>query len=942
MEAVFTLILIIGVIPFILLCVITSKVSSVQNLLYRLETRQSQQQQQIETLLATVQQASDQASAEKSSDLSEARLDDQAKAQADSSHVSAAEQKITDKASRDINVDNAAAANQDSSTELEFNSVEESVNDDDSESVQQDTAAATVQPEPPVHAEDATQAEAVAQPAWLTKLTEHMKENWMVWLGGFCIAISGIFLVRHSIENDILSPAGRITVAILTGFAFHGAAYFLVRKTGVKHASFATLAGAGSTTIYAGLLAGFHLYDLFSVNLGFVLLALVACATMWLSLFYGSALSAIGILGAYLVPALIGSNSEPNLVLLVYSALVSFSALGVLRYVYHHWLWFGTLAGALLWWLVSLSSESLILYSALYLAVIGYGMLAIPNRDWLLQQRFQYPLPQLSVTSFVAYAKESRRDWSIRKSTLLSFILLIMANAITFAVTEQPSINILAMLALLAVIAPASRWREDFTPLPWLVLLLHLTIAAYPIIIDRLVEPSYMNDFFVPAYAWWLAWSGMACLLCLSAWWNYKQQRLPFVGAALLTSAPLLLLTLAYFATAASNAPWALISLMIGMAYLLLANKVVHNTVHKPLAVWLFIGGHLAYSLAAFIYFNQASFTFALALQIASIAWVIKRFELPSLHWLLKITAFIVLFRLTLLNWLDESPSFTWLVISYAGSTIAAAFGSRLLSQYSEIKAWIEGVTMHLLVLTLWIMSRYFIYQGDAYAVSFSAIEATLNLCLFGAMAMVYDYRSQFTTRLRKIYQLYGFALLAASLLSYAVILFSLLLSNDWLVSAIDSRPVFNILLLGFAGPVALSLVALKYYRPEWRRYSAALFALSSFVFVNIELRHLWQGSIDLTLPMIQGELYSYSAAWLLAAIITILWGSPRYGRWCYLGGMGLLTLVIFKLFIIDLKGLEGLLRVASFMGLGLSLLALAYLHKKLTVKGVAESESSA
>jgi uncharacterized membrane protein len=48
---------------------------------------------------------------------------------------------------------------------------------------------------------------------------------------------------------------------------------------------------------------------------------------------------------------------------------------------------------------------------------------------------------------------------------------------------------------------------------------------------------------------------------------------------------------------------------------------------------------------------------------------------------------------------------------------------------------------------------------------------------------------------------------------------------------------------------------------------------------------------------------------------------------------MGLLLVVVAKLFLADMAGLEGLWRVASFMGLGLSLLALAYLYQKQIAK---------
>jgi len=58
---------------------------------------------------------------------------------------------------------------------------------------------------------------------------------------------------------------------------------------------------------------------------------------------------------------------------------------------------------------------------------------------------------------------------------------------------------------------------------------------------------------------------------------------------------------------------------------------------------------------------------------------------------------------------------------------------------------------------------------------------------------------------------------------------------------------------------------------------------------------------------------------------------SLRFGRrsW-YRGGMVLLLFVVAKIFLIDMNGLEGLLRVASFLGLGICLLGLSLLHQKM------------
>jgi uncharacterized membrane protein len=105
------------------------------------------------------------------------------------------------------------------------------------------------------------------------------------------------------------------------------------------------------------------------------------------------------------------------------------------------------------------------------------------------------------------------------------------------------------------------------------------------------------------------------------------------------------------------------------------------------------------------------------------------------------------------------------------------------------------------------------------------------------------------------------------------------------------------------------------------------LAAVSALVFVSLQIRHLWQGAVSIHLFTGDGELYSYSVVWLMIATVTILYAASRQRRHYYLWGMGLLLVVVAKLFLIDMAHLDGQWRVASFMGLGLSLLVLAYLY---------------
>jgi len=95
----------------------------------------------------------------------------------------------------------------------------------------------------------------------------------------------------------------------------------------------------------------------------------------------------------------------------------------------------------------------------------------------------------------------------------------------------------------------------------------------------------------------------------------------------------------------------------------------------------------------------------------------------------------------------------------------------------------------------------------------------------------------------------------------------------------------------------------------------------------------LWNGALDLSIRTTNGEAYTYSAAWLVMAVATMLAATKLGSKDGYRAGTGLLFIVIAKIFLFDMAELEGLLRVASFMGLGLALLGLAWLYQQTARK---------
>ena len=166
------------------------------------------------------------------------------------------------------------------------------------------------------------------------------------------------------------------------------------------------------------------------------------------------------------------------------------------------------------------------------------------------------------------------------------------------------------------------------------------------------------------------------------------------------------------------------------------------------------------------------------------------------------------------------------------------------------------------------------------------------------------------------------------ALANYVVVL--LPLNPLWGGDPVGETPVWNLLLLAFGAPVALAWLVGRLHEPATAAIAGKVAPLALFVFVSLEIRHLWQGRLDVAIPTGDGEMATYSVVWLCMAVPAVLAGEMRGRRGVYRAGMALLVLTACKVFLVDMAGLTGLLRAGSFLGLGLSLLGLAYLHQRL------------
>ena len=111
---------------------------------------------------------------------------------------------------------------------------------------------------------------------------------------------------------------------------------------------------------------------------------------------------------------------------------------------------------------------------------------------------------------------------------------------------------------------------------------------------------------------------------------------------------------------------------------------------------------------------------------------------------------------------------------------------------------------------------------------------------------------------------------------------------------------------------------------------------LAGFVWITLEIRHLFHpDAMNLhTVPVEDAELWAWSGAWLAYGAILMAAGIRVNDKKLRLTALGVIGLVCGKVFLIDMGDLVGLWRVLSFLGLGLTLIALGAVYRRFVDKG--------
>lgn len=743
-----------------------------------------------------------------------------------------------------------------------------------------------------------------------------------LWVGAVTLALAAVFLVRYSIEEGYLSPEVRVILAVLFGFALiAGAERMRPRDDRVSQA----LAAAGVAALYGSLLSAVALYDMISkVAAGGGAAALTAFA-ITLSLRHGILVAALAFVGGFLSPAIIGSEQPNTPVLFGYLLAIAAGTLTVIR-VRGWWvLGWGVLAGAALWtclWMLADPDLPELHWVGLFLVALA-GLFV-----WASWRRLQESEnPAKDVVSLV---------WAA---------LAVTGGLLVLAIAQDHGVQTAGWLALavhgigifaFARAVPRFQFAAGLAPA--------LSLAALAL--------WWWTSNWMPAelsdgrFGWLVtAFGGIYAAAAFALLWNAAR---PGFWAALSVSAALSHFLLAWYVLRGTpGVPWGLISIGLAAPFLVGAERLTRwrETMRGATEALGFLAAGVTFFIGAAIplELNREWITVAYAVELAAVAAISAQLGLVALRRLCWPLLAIVVVRFVvnpeILKYpIGLTPVLNWMLWGYGISIAALVIALRFLRPTGDVRLVraVEASAALLTFVLLTLQVRSIFQPTTMMTPDASFMERATYVLVWGAFALAALWKARLDGDLVALWawRLSGGVAVAV------VLIVQVLVANPVFEPADVGRlPILNGLLLAYALPAAMAALASRWIdiEPD-RRVDLLVEAAASilaFAYVSFEVRHVFDPGFERRGFDAHGlELYAYSIVWLLFGVALLALGFLRQAAALRHAGMVLVCIVVAKVFLIDMAGLQGLLRVFSFLGLGAALIGLGYAYRRFGFDG--------
>ena len=713
----------------------------------------------------------------------------------------------------------------------------------------------------------------------------------MMSFGAIALIAAGFFLVRYSIEIGLFTPALRTVLAALFAALLvagsEGARRLPATREDPRIAQ--ALAGAGIASAYGTLYIAAALYHLIAPLPAFALMIAVTGLGLVLALRHGPPTAVLALGGGFVAPLVAGYDTAGIGPLLVYLALFTAALFGLAVHRGWAWLAIAATAAGFAWvnfLLLALDPAELTAPAAFVVLLAVGASLAFPrarvSAAWLRLAPLVAGLVQLLAFApaldfsalawgfYLTLAAASLilawRDTIYLPGALAALALTLLLLAVGLTEPDAPTTHIAAIMCALLFAIPG-------------LLLLHrsriwaiLALGGIggPVLLANAISWPRLDD-----WQWAIIELPAAALAGWVSWRrrSHAGQRDPGLIAGAALAATLAGIALGQFTGSSWVAvPIAIIALALGEWARRTGDAQLRLLPALALAAILIAGVEPLARYIALIA-DSASGARLPYLQLPGLAEAFR-------HLLPALIAGALL--------LADREQFARLRSGILASAIA--LGLMLLYHVAKLPLAITDESR----FAAWgFAERAVITQALLAAGWVSARRSpALGLCLFG-LGLI------------------------------RIVWFDLLLLNPALIAQqVGSFPLLNLAVLH----LALAAVWSWTFAPgrSWRLVGIAF----TFAAVAAAVRQAAHGSL-LTGPVMTGENYGYSAAFLLLALAWLALGIRSGARDLRLAGLALLTAITLKVFLIDAAALDGLLRILSFLGLGIALIGIGWAYSR-------------
>lgn len=786
---------------------------------------------------------------------------------------------------------------------------------------------------------------------WLQKAQSTFEQNIAtklpVWIGSISLIFAAFFLVKYSIEFGWLGPVARVILGGLFGAGLLTAGQFISKRPEMPNAMRISqgLIGAGLVGLYVSLYAAINLYELLPPVIAFGGMSIVTALAVILSLRHGQPIAVFGLVGGLLTPALIASE-EPNVMALFSYLFLLFSGLFVVLIRKGWWvLALISLLGVFAWfslWLAFIFEAS----DALVLVLFGIALTAVVLAatgkriaDDTLQKEEKYPVHLLNAAAIAG---------GVLTIIWLSF-------KVTLGLFDWSMLGLLT-LALMAL----AYFKQEVYQKPLLI-----KLGASLILLSFWAQNASMGETLAVV-------AGMSVIYIGGGAFLMRQVSDPRFWAALQAVTAISLYLISYWIVdlpASFIQPfgmfWGALSLVLASLSIYQAANIrvkykADDVIQEHLVAIYALVASAFISLGLAIELPWAYVPLALAAQVAATAWMYHRTGIDFLKYIMYILTLVF----ALMN-CEQVLLFVSIILhSLAGDTpSASSIGSYIL----DAPLINLGVPALLMYLSLWVVMRQGNTERKTDQKLIHALFGTANiLALFTAYYVFRDFfhtgsghifssetgfieRGIITMTLAGVgigtlsfirkhdvefLKPWGVGIFRMAMIRFVYFDFFLhnpYWSNDQFVGDVK-------LLNGVTMTYGLGLLAVCWVLKNKEMIAktdfvhklyAAIALASIFALTSLNVRQYFHGGFLEKGAVSSAELYAYSVIWLLTGLAFLAAGIKFQNKMARMASIGFIALAVFKVFLFDAAELEGLYRVFSFLGLGVSLIGLSYFYTR-------------